>query len=41
MVLGPVESGESVLVAWGAPPLGSRERRTVRVRVWGEDAAEP
>jgi len=38
---GRVESGESVLVAWGAPPLGSRERRTVRVRVWGEDAAEP
>ena len=26
---------------WGAPELASRERRTVRVRVWGEGAAEP
>ena len=38
---GRVDSAESVLVAWGAPPLTSRERRTVRVRVWGEGAAEP
>ena len=32
---GRVDSAESVLVPWGAPPLASRERRTVRVRVWG------
>ena len=38
---GRVDSAESVLVPWGAPPLTSRERRTVRVRVWGEGAAEP
>ncbi|RBY77207.1 alpha-L-rhamnosidase [Geodermatophilus sp. TF02-6] len=42
---GRVESAESVLVGWDAPPLASRERRTVRVRVWGsvsgEGAAEP
>jgi alpha-L-rhamnosidase len=38
---GRVESGESVLVAWDAPPLASRERRVVRVRVWGDGAAEP
>src|SRR3954469_10806092 len=38
---GRVDPAESVLVAWGAPPLASRERRTVRVRVWGEGAAEP
>ncbi|KGH48734.1 alpha-L-rhamnosidase [Modestobacter caceresii] len=38
---GRVESDESVLVAWGAPPLTSRDRRTVRVRVWGEGAVEP
>ncbi|MGY1602273.1 family 78 glycoside hydrolase catalytic domain [Geodermatophilus sp. SYSU D00815] len=38
---GRVESAESVLVAWDAPPLTSRERRSVRVRVWGEGAAEP
>jgi alpha-L-rhamnosidase len=36
-----VESAESVLVGWGAPELSSRERRTVRVRVWGEGAADP
>ncbi|MFF3500625.1 family 78 glycoside hydrolase catalytic domain [Streptomyces sp. NPDC003247] len=36
---GRVESGESVLVAWPeeVPALASRERRTVRVRVWGAD----
>jgi alpha-L-rhamnosidase len=33
----PVESDESVLVPWPAEPLGSRERRRVRVRVWGSD----
>ncbi len=32
---GRVESSESVLVPWKAPDLRSRERRTVRVRVWG------
>ncbi|MEU9638491.1 glycoside hydrolase family 78 protein [Streptomyces tendae] len=34
---GRVDSDESVLVAWPdeVPPLRSRERRTVRVRVWG------
>ncbi|MEV6302751.1 glycoside hydrolase family 78 protein [Actinoplanes sp. NPDC051861] len=36
-----VESGEQVFVPWPAPPLSSRETRTVRVRVrgdgdWGE-----
>ncbi|MEV0750635.1 MULTISPECIES: family 78 glycoside hydrolase catalytic domain [Streptomyces] len=31
---GKVESGESVLVATGAPPLRSRERRAWQVRVW-------
>ena len=29
-----VESPQSVLVPWPAAPLRSRERRTVRVRVW-------
>ena len=38
---GRVDSAESVLVPWGAPPLTSRERRSVRVRVWGEGASEP
>jgi alpha-L-rhamnosidase len=38
---GRVDSDESVLVPWGAPPLTSRDRRTVRVRVWGVGAAEP
>jgi alpha-L-rhamnosidase len=38
---GRVESAESVLVPWGAARLVSRERRTVRVRVWGEGSAEP
>ncbi|PRY18373.1 glycoside hydrolase family 78 protein [Kineococcus rhizosphaerae] len=35
---GRVESTEQVLVPWPAGPLGSRERRSVRVRVWGPDA---
>ena len=38
---GRVDSAESVLVPWGASPLRSRERRSVRARVWGEGAAEP
>ena len=38
---GRVESSESVLVPWGAPPLTGRERRTVRVRVWGAGSHEP
>jgi len=33
-----VESDQSVLVPWPFPPLQSRERLTVRVRVWGVDA---
>src|SRR5438876_1512294 len=33
-----VESGQSVLVPWPFPPLLSRERLTVRVRVWGVNA---
>ena len=35
-----VDSGDSVLVAWPAPPLQSRERRTIRVRVIGTDGSE-
>jgi len=38
---GRVESDESVLVPWDAPPLRSRGRRAVRVRVWGPDGGEP
>jgi alpha-L-rhamnosidase len=38
---GRVESAESVLVPWPAPELASRDRRSVRVRVWGSGAAEP
>jgi alpha-L-rhamnosidase len=34
---GRVESDQSVLVPWPFAPLSSRERVTVRVRVWGED----
>ncbi|WP_223166753.1 glycoside hydrolase family 78 protein [Nonomuraea sp. SYSU D8015] len=34
---GRVESGESVLVPWPGAPLGSRERRGARVRVYGAD----
>lgn len=36
---GQVESDESVLVAWRFPPLTSRERVAVRVRVWGTDGS--
>lgn len=32
---GKVDANQSVLVAWPFAPLGSRERLTVRVRVWG------
>ena len=34
---GRVESDESVFVPWPAEPLESRQRRRVRVRVWGSD----
>ncbi|MFJ3670321.1 glycoside hydrolase family 78 protein [Streptomyces sp. NPDC090106] len=36
---GRIESGASVLVAWpdGVAPLASRDRREIRVRVWGQD----
>ena len=34
---GRVESDQSVLVDWPFEPLSSRERVTVRVRVWGMD----
>ena len=36
---GRVESGECVLVPWPFAPLQSRERRSVRVRVWGGDGS--
>lgn len=36
---GRVVSGDSVLVSLDAPPLASRERRSVRVRVWGTDGS--
>ncbi len=34
---GQIESAQSVLVPWPFAPLVSRERRLVRVRVWGSD----
>jgi alpha-L-rhamnosidase len=34
---GRVDSAASVLVPWPAPPLVSRQRAVVRVRVWGTD----
>ncbi len=37
---GVVDSSDSVLVAWPAPPLRSRELRTIRVRVIGTDGSE-
>src|SRR5437763_7620125 len=37
---GRFASDESVLVPWEAPPLRSRDRRRVRVRVWGTDGAD-
>jgi alpha-L-rhamnosidase len=36
---GRVESGESVLAPWGGPPLRSRERQKIRVRVWDRDGS--
>src|SRR6185312_1958011 len=38
---GRVASAECVLVDWPAAPLRSRERRSVRVRVWGPGGSEP
>jgi alpha-L-rhamnosidase len=38
---GIVRSDASVLVAWPGPPLRSRERVAVRVRVWGTGDAQP
>jgi alpha-L-rhamnosidase len=34
---GRIDSAESVLVPWPDAPLASRERASVRVRVWGHD----
>jgi alpha-L-rhamnosidase len=34
-----VESGQSVLVPWPFEPLSSRERLSVRVRIWGTDGS--
>jgi len=36
---GPVASADAVLVPWPGDPLGSRARRTVRVRVTGRDGS--
>ena len=38
---GMVRSAESHLVAWPAPEITSRDRRSVRVRVWGPADPEP
>ncbi|WP_371238056.1 family 78 glycoside hydrolase catalytic domain [Streptomyces pimonensis] len=38
---GRVNSADQILVAWPGEPLTSRERVTVRVRVWTPDADEP
>ncbi|MEV6348768.1 glycoside hydrolase family 78 protein [Actinoplanes sp. NPDC051851] len=38
---GRIDSEQSVLVPWPAPPLTSREQADVRVRVWAADAAAP
>jgi alpha-L-rhamnosidase len=38
---GRVDSDESVLVPWPAAPLTSRERRSIRVRVWATDGSGP
>ncbi len=37
--MGRREGGESVFVAWPAPPLTSRTVHRVRVRVWGTDGS--
>ncbi len=39
VVFGPSESPESVLVPWPFAPLSSRDRVSLRVRVWGEDGS--
>ena len=38
---GRVDSIESVLVPWPGPPLTDRDRRSVRVRVWGRGESIP
>lgn len=38
---GRMESNESLLVAWPFSPLGSRDRASLRVRIWGSNAAAP
>ncbi|MFC8850792.1 MULTISPECIES: family 78 glycoside hydrolase catalytic domain [unclassified Micromonospora] len=38
---GEVRCADSVLVPWPVAPLGSRARRRVRVRVWGNNADAP
>ncbi|MFT3887727.1 MAG: family 78 glycoside hydrolase catalytic domain [Arachnia sp.] len=38
---GRIESSDSVLTPWPFAPLASRQRATVRVRVWGEGETEP
>ena len=40
VVLGRVDSDQSVLVPWPAAPLISRQKSFVRVRVWGSDGSE-
>ena len=40
VVLGRVDSSESVFVAWPGLPLVSRARHRVRVRVWGTDGSQ-
>src|SRR5262245_42344921 len=39
LTTGPVDSEQSVLVAWPFRPLYSREQATVRVRVTGSDSS--
>jgi len=36
---GRVESDRSLFVAWGGPPLRSRQRCVARARVWGSDGS--
>jgi alpha-L-rhamnosidase len=36
---GRITSAESVFVAWGGSPLQSRQRGSLRVRVWGADGS--
>lgn len=37
---GKIESAQSILIDWPFAPLASRERVSVRVRVWGADGSE-